>query len=335
MRNDKTTTALRFLLLLLVCVALVISFLLLDRLIIHPDREDLASATEQRDKNRTVYLGGEAFLPRENQTNFLLIGVDVLGQMHSSGSYNNSAQSDFLTVISFDHTKKIYSILQINRDTMSGVDVLSLTGQKVGKSTMQLALAHTYGDGLARSCVNTVDAISYFLHGAKIDHYLCMTMSAIPILNDAAGGVELTLGPTQDLSEIHPLLTAGATVTLDGEMAMALVRARMDVGDGTNIARMERQQMYIRALLQTISQQKQSWNEAKLVEVYNLVKPYILQDGGISVLEDVLDWMSEYSFDGIYAPEGEAVEGKEYMEFYVDEPSLEALVATLYFDKKN
>ena len=59
------------------------------------------------------------------------------------------------------------------------------------------------------------------------------------------GGVTLTF--SQDMTDIDPLMTAGATLTLNGQQAEAFCRSRMGVGDQTNASRMVRQRQYLQA----------------------------------------------------------------------------------------
>ena len=89
-----------------------------------------------------------------------------------------------MLVIMDDETKE-YSLLHLNRDTMTDITVLDITGlRKAGTVKAQLALSHTYGNGLHNSCLNTVDAVSTMLYGLRIDYYLSMTMDAAQILTD-------------------------------------------------------------------------------------------------------------------------------------------------------
>ena len=61
---------------------------------------------------------------------------------------------------------------------------------------------------------------SFLLGGTEIDHYLAMTMSAIPQINDLVGGVPVTV--LDDFSGIDDSLVKGEEITLMGEQALQL-----------------------------------------------------------------------------------------------------------------
>ena len=107
-----------------------------------------------------MYINGEPYTPRKGVTSVLVIGVDTLGKAVGSDSYNNSEKADFLALIVFDDKNEKYTVLHINRDTMADVPMLDITGKEMGKLYTQLAIAHTYGDGLVSSCKNTVKAVT-------------------------------------------------------------------------------------------------------------------------------------------------------------------------------
>ena len=71
-----------------------------------------------------------------------------------------------------------------------------------------------------------------------------MNMDAIPILNDAVGGV--TVEVTEDFSAVDPSIGMGQ-VTLRGDQALNYVRTRKDVGDQLNLSRIQRQKQYLEA----------------------------------------------------------------------------------------
>ena len=181
---------------------------------------------------------GVWYAPKQGQETMLLIGLDKMDPLKQSEGYNNNTQADFLLLAVFDDIEEKVHVLHINRDSMAEIPVLGVDGQPAGSVTGQLALAYTYGSGLNDSCANTVDAVSDFLYGIEIDHYVAMTMGAIPYLNDLIGGVEVTV--LDDFSGIDDSLVEGETITLKGEQALHYVRNRAELEDSTNLNRMKR-----------------------------------------------------------------------------------------------
>ena len=154
-------------------------------------------------------------------------------------NYLNNEQSDFLMLLVINKETGACTPIQLNRDTMTKIQILGVRGDVAGTFTGQLALAHTYGSGERDSCLNTAEAVSNLLYGVGIDHYISITMDGVAILNDLVGGVEVEV--MDDFSSIDSTLVQGETVTLMGNHALTYVRTRGGLEDSSNLRRMERQ----------------------------------------------------------------------------------------------
>ena len=290
----------------------------------------------------SVYFDGVAY-KRKNIVTYLLIGVDETGEVHDSGSYNNTQQADFLALLVVNKTDRTYSILHINRDTMTYVDDLAIGGMKAGTLYEQIALSHTEGDGLEMSCQNTVRAVSRLLGRGKdyngkqkdfeIDYYVSLTMDAVAKVNDYLGGVTITLNEDEDLSEINEKWIPGATVTLTGEDALSFVRARMSVQDGTNISRMSRQRHYIEELIK--QRQGTTYSYSFASDLYSEIKDYVVTNCSITNFDDILSYISAYEYTETLTPAGEAKVGEKFMEFYVDEGKLDEMMRDNFYEKRD
>ena len=107
----------------------------------------------------------------------------------------------------FDENARECTVLYLYRATMLNMDVLGVRGEYAGTAYGQLALAHTYGTGLEDSCQNVKNTLMKYIHGLTIDYYVAMNMDAIPVLNDAVGGVTVTV--VDDFSKVNPTITMG------------------------------------------------------------------------------------------------------------------------------
>lgn len=176
-------------------------------------------------------------------TNLLLIGVDWAEMDSPAASGRYAGQADFLLLLTFDKKNRTISTLQIDRDTMTDIRVYGPFGDYTGMRETQICLSHAYGATAAENCENTVWAESRLLGNIPVDGYLALDMSAITALNDALGGVTVTL--EEDFSALDPQMVKGATIALQGKQAETFVRGRTGVGDGTNAARMKRQKAFM------------------------------------------------------------------------------------------
>lgn len=193
----------------------------------------------------TMEVDGVTYRRRTDLTTILVMGIDHDSEVEAEGSYQGG-QADFQRLIVIDSKDKTVRQLKIDRDTMAEVTVLGMLGNPVGTTQMQISLAHGFGDGKEESCGYARDAVSRLLQGENIDFYLAMSLDGISVLNDLAGGVTVTL--EDDFSAADPAMTKGTTLTLQGDQAEIFVRRRMDIGEGTNEARMVRQEEYLAQL---------------------------------------------------------------------------------------
>lgn len=278
-----------------------------------------------------VYYDGAWYEMRGDLETYLIMGLDKYEDTKSDPeSYINNQQSDFLMLMIVDKTSKSYSALHINRDTMAEITQLGLGGKKIGTYTGQLALAHTYGSGGKDSCRNTVKAVSRFLYDVPIQHYFSITMDAIPVLNDLVGGV--TVHVDDDFSAVDPSLQQGKDITLVGQQALTFVRMRKDVGDNTNISRMNRQREYINALYRQLSAKLQT-EDGFGTRLASKLADYSESDLTTTQLSNLSERLKGYPFTAIYTIEGEAVVGEKFMEFYPDDAALQELVIRLFFKR--
>lgn len=278
--------------------------------------------------SRTIERDGVSYYPRQDITVVLLVGIDQFGEMVDSGSYNNDGAADMVTLLVFDEANQETRVLCLNRDTMMDIPVLGIGGKPAGSVYAQLALSHTYGSGLEDSCENTKKAVSDFLYGLTIDYYIAINMDAIMLLNDAVGGVTVTV--TEDFSAVDPSLPTGE-VTLKGEQAITFVRSRYGVGDQLNISRMERQKDYMQGFMEALSEVQDSTSFA--VNTYEQLTPYMVTDCSSTVVNSLFERFGDYPIVEIVSPEGENVMA-DYYQFYADEDALDALILRLFYAEK-
>ena len=191
--------------------------------------------------------------PPAELTTVLLIGYDHYnsGAIEELHGYNRGGQADFQLLLVVDHLKETVRVLQIDRDTMTKVRVMNVQGKHFIRPSLQICLAHAYGDTRESNNANAILAVETLMSidkpddGVGIDWYVAMDISGISKLNDLLGGVTVTL--LDDLSQYDSEMKKGATLQLTGKQAELYCRGRYGVGDQTNASRMVRQQQYISA----------------------------------------------------------------------------------------
>lgn len=280
------------------------------------------------DGREITYYNGTAYAKKEDLETVLLLGVDKFEGETPEG-YINNQQADFLLLLVMDKQNETCTPIQLNRDTMTQIQVLGVTGEPAGTMTGQLALAHTYGSGEEDSCENTVLAVENLLYGVGIDHYVSLTMDGVALLNDLVGGV--TVEVLDDFSSIDDSLVQGETVTLKGQQALTYVRSRGGLEDSSNLHRMERQRQYLAALQGQLSSKAQS-DEGFTLEALLQLNEYLVSDCTVEQLSDLGDSLAAYQVSDILTTPGDAQEGEEFMEFTVDESALQQLVMDVFYE---
>ena len=288
-------------------------------------------------KQMTAYSTGEntaqlymndRWYQKKNIETLLVMGIDNFGSITGSSSYNNMNQADFLVLFLKDADTGEASAIHINRDTMTDITILGVTGEAAGKRHAQIALAFNYGRGEKDSSRNTADAVSNLLYGMEIDRFITVTMDAVPIMNDWVGGVEIEV--KDDFNGIDPELVVGNKLTLVGEQALTYVRTRQGLDDSSNLARMERQRQYAAAWVEK-AQEKLSDPEA-VAELLTQMGDRHFSDCSVEEMLDFASGLSENVSMDIHSLPGEAVKGQQYMEYYVDEEKTQQLILSLFYE---
>ena len=273
-------------------------------------------------------MDGVTYRKKSRLTTILVMGVDHDTQ--DSYEYRKAGQADFLRLVVLDDADKTVQQLQIDRDTMPSVTVLGLLGDRYEPVTEQICLGYAFGDGRQTSCEVTVEAVGNLLGGQTIDQYLAMGLDGISTLNDLAGGVTVTL--EDDFSAADPAMTKGTTLTLHSDQAEIFVRRRMDIGEGTNEARMVRQEEYLAQLsaqLESRVQQDQQFT----AQVYDALQPYLVTDLAKGQLVNEVWAAKDDTVEPAIALEGEHKVAEDgFTEFYPTEASIQKAVLTLFWE---
>ena len=268
---------------------------------------------------------------KHDLTNILMIGVDWADTEQAQEAARYKGQADFLQLVSIDKRNKTISTIHIDRDTLTPIRIYGPFGDYAGERETQICLSYAYGDSQEQSCENVVWAVSHLLGGIPIKGHMVMDIGGIAAVNDALGGVTVTL--EDDFSHLDPEMTQGTTLTLRGKQAEYYVRSRMGVGAGTNISRMGRQRIFAENA------------NALMVEGMKKDMNYI---GGI--LDDVSDhistdlsrgWMintayssRNYERTGVHSIFGVHAIGEDgFMGFTPDPDSLGELLTSFFFEE--
>ncbi len=276
--------------------------------------------------------GAKKFKFRDNMEVVLVMGIDDTEKRADDNEYVHSSQADVLYVIAIDHKNKTFQTLQINRDTVAEVKQIIGAGEE-DVVTMQICLAHSYGRTENARCLNVCDSVSTLICDVPIDHYISLNMASIPVINESVGGV--TVKVPAGLEDKDPEFIAGATVTLKGKQAELFVRSRMYLKNDSNIFRMQRQEIFMKAWKQQAytKMTEESGFAAKFVLA---LSKYMTSDMTASRLTELANTLKEYKDLGTLTPEGETLEegeGRLFREFHVNEEDMRKKVLEIFYEE--
>lgn len=295
--------------------------------------ENAGTAQNAAVKSQVLAYGGQEYPMKAHLQTVLLIGTDSVEAYEEVTEgvkpFYNYHQADFMTLLVLDTQSNTAEILQLNRDTMTDVPWLDVMGNYGGTEFKQLCLAFNYGDGGSKSCRNTVNAVSGLLFDAPIDSYIQVPMSSIGVLNDLVGGVTVTM--QEDLTQIDPAFVQGATVRLTGDQAEAFVRARMELEDDTNLARMKRQRQYLDGF-QVSARAAFDADSEFAVKLLEKLSSFLQSDLTAQQLSDLITRLDKAEIAPIRFAEGQLKLGEHY-EFYPHEASLWEMVKAAYCER--
>ena len=262
---------------------------------------------------------GERYRKKPALTTILLAGIDRDGTETSSPrvNYRNGGQADFLTLLAIDHGEKKIHQLQIDRDTMTEVMILGVDGNETGTRELQICLAHSFGATPEDNARYTVRAVRTLLNDLEIDGYYMVDYSAVPVLADTLEGVPVTI--PEDMTQINPEWYKGHTITLKGKNAETFVRTRKSIGSGTNAERMQRQNVFMRSVIDRIYQ--------KLSETADFASELVSTSQSIAVtdmtkqrlLEEINEARSYEILPAECLPGHYEQDANGFVEFYPDE----------------
>lgn len=300
-----------------------------------PELEEQEVVLEE-DGDVVIY-NGQKYRYNENITSILCMGVDR--EEWTEDQKSASGQADTLLLAIMDMKEGTVKLWNISRDSMCDVDIYDGDNIYRTKEYAQVCLAYAYGDGKEGSCLNTVRSVSRLLYGMPIQSYVAIDMGAIQLLNDAVGGVEVTIHE----GDILPAkFVPGETVLLKGDDVNTYVRSRRTPNEDepvdSNNNRMARQKQYLMKFIQKGLQQTREdiTTPVKLFQLL-LQENNMISNINISRVSYLTSRFSHINFseDNFWTVPGEVREGEKYAEFYVDDKALYEMILDTFYTKED
>lgn len=130
---------------------------------------------------------------------------------------------------------------------MTSVRFFDQDGSLTTVNTAQIAVQYAFGSDIDDSLNLTANAVSKLLYNVSIDRVMALSINSIGIINDAIGGVDVTIENdfTDESGEIlEESFIKGNTVHLEGDSARIFVQERDCNIAGSAMDRLSRQEQY-------------------------------------------------------------------------------------------
>ena len=217
---------------------------------------DLAGTDATTAPNVGAYPGGY---------NFLIVGSDTREGQGGIGGVNEGELNDvtMLLHVSEDHTSAV--AVSIPRDMVVPIPACpNLEGGTYNAMAAQpINVTLTYG-GLACT-VLTVEELT----GLDIQFAGVITFTGVIEMSNAVGGVDVCVDAPINDPYSGLLIENAGTVNLQGSQALAFLRSRHGVGDGSDLGRISSQQVYLSSLVRTLKSAETLTNLPRLYALAN------------------------------------------------------------------
>ncbi|MDT0329854.1 LCP family glycopolymer transferase [Nocardiopsis lambiniae] len=196
-------------------------------------RHDLEAALDEGERPEKI----------NDAVNILFMGSD--GYEEGSTAYSSEFEGERSDSIMLAHISPDdrVSVISFPRDSLVDLPQCDPYGTAQGTygyfGMINAAMYH----GGPPCVVRTIETLT----DIRVDHFVHLSFMSFRDVVDAIGGVDICI-PEPIKDERSKLDLDAGEQTLDGDQALSFVRARYEIGDGGDIGRIDRQQMFMAAL---------------------------------------------------------------------------------------
>lgn len=215
--------------------------------------------------------------------NILVMGTDTRqGQdQRLTGSGGNLSDTTILVHI-FDGRKRAQAV-SIQRDALVMIPTCDRGNGNMSEPKVQM-FNQAYRIGGPACTVKTVESLT----NLYIDHFVEVNFNGFMDVVDAVGGVPVCLKDPVNAPKAKLKLPAGNQV-LNGFQALGWVRAREGIGDGSDLSRIKRQQLFLGSLVRKLRSSETLTNPVRLVQVVSAVADSLRTDSALGKRDAIRD----------------------------------------------
>ena len=292
---------------------------------------DGASVSSEENTSECITYKGKTYVYNDHLSNYLFMGIDTKGDMETAES-GNAGQADAVFLVSVDRVTKEMQVISIPRDTMTEIEMFSVSRKSLGLMENHINLQYAQGDGKTESCELMKTAVSKLLGGIPVHGYCSVNMDGIPVMTEAAGNVQVVI-PDNSLEEVNPEFTEGAEVTLTKDNVEQFVRYRNTGREQSALVRQDRQKIFIEAYMKK-AQEQYAKDASFVTGLYESMKPYMVTNMGNDLFVKLLSAAQEGK-SSVHTLPGKGAQGEYFDEYRVDEEALQEMIISVFYREDN
>lgn len=292
---------------------------------------DGASVSSEENTSESITYKGKTYVYNDHLSNYLFMGIDTKGDMETAES-GNAGQADAIFLTSMDRVTKEMQVISIPRDTMTEIQMFSVSRKSLGLMENHINLQYAQGDGKTESCELMKTAVSKLLGGIPVHGYCSVNMDGIPVMTEAAGNVQVVI-PDNSLEEVNPEFTEGAEVTLTKDNVEQFVRYRNTGREQSALVRQDRQKIFIEAYMKK-AQEQYAKDASFVTGLYESMKPYMVTNIGNDLFVKLLS-VAQEGKSSVHTLPGKGAQGEYFDEYRVDEEALQEMIISVFYREDN
>ncbi|QQN77224.1 MULTISPECIES: LCP family protein [Streptomyces] len=212
----------------------------------------------------------------------LVLGSDSRAGGNGVYGSEDGARADTAMIVHINEEHDAATLVSIPRDTLVTRPACDRADGTAAPEAPRTMYNEAYEIGGPACAVKTTESLT----GIRMDHYIEIDFKGFEKIIDTLGGVEITT--REDLRDPDSRLDlAAGTHTLDGAQALALVRTRHAIGDGSDLGRIRLQHTFVRALAEQVGSIGLFGNPKKLYDLADAATSSLTTDSTLASVSEL------------------------------------------------
>ncbi|WP_280723562.1 LCP family protein [Kitasatospora sp. MAA4] len=218
--------------------------------------------------------------PNDGSFNLLVLGSDSRSGANAGlagGNTGDTARSDTAMVVHVNQNHTLGTVVSIPRDTLVARPACTAPNGSTVPAMAGAMYNSAFEVGGAACAVKTTEQLT----GLRMNHFVEIDFAGFASFVNAIGGATVTTSVNIHDKDSGLDLKAGTT-KLNGDQALAFVRTRHGVGDGSDLGRIELQKQMVKSLMKQVGSIGLFTDPGKLWSVGDTLTKSITTDSALA-----------------------------------------------------